>query len=177
MLRRWGWVQQRTMAEPDRTSLPLSHERRDPAAFLHEADQVVRQANLLIRYGRWMILLLRLWPWIKLLLTIAAVGLAVFALYWQAKPLLFGRTMTFTFGGVHAPHYTRAEFEAEYIRRFTARGFTIESFRITAENHFKQFNGVVTVMNLPFGTSKHAVLGELRAVSNSMKEKPLTIEK
>lgn len=160
------------MAESGGSSSSPGPGHRDAGASSRDTDQVLRDAETLIRHGKWLILLLRIWPWIRLLLMAALLALMVFALYWRASPLLFGKTMTFSFSGIHAPHYTRAEFEAEYIRRFTARGFTIESFRIIRETDLKQFDGEVRVEGIPLGTSKYDVLRELRAVSDSMKEKP-----
>ena len=143
---------------------------REPVAPLPDVERMIRESNSLIRELAW-------WRWRQALLLATSVFLGVLTLSWKVRDEVFGRTAIFRSDGVHAPQYTRGEFEQEFTLRVRERGFTVESLRIISHNDHNQFELEITLLRVPSSISKYDVLNQLRQVSESMKDKALPVEK
>lgn len=105
---------------------------------------------------------------------VITVALSAAAMFFTFSDWLFGRSMKFEFGRVPSSHLTRDDFEAEFSRRVTAKGYVVFNCRVMRNDRDLYYDGWITLREVK--ARDRRVNQDLREVMASFTDKPLTIE-
>jgi len=157
------------MPEPEPPASSDSQER-NPDEWVQRAETSLRGA----KHMAWTYWALRR-AGIFVNFLIVLLGLYVGVMY--MKDLLMGRSHTYHFTNIPSPQRTRAEFETEFAKRLSDRGYKVGKVRVTQGRSDREFDGEVILIHVPSKTSDSTLWLSVHEVMTSLEDKHLPVEK